>query len=146
MPGTRLLILCTGNSCRSQMAEGLMRAAAARRGLGLEIHSAGTRPSSLHPQAVAALAEIGIDIRSHAAKSVYLFVGQRFDFVITVCNVAAETCPIFPGHSTRLHWPFEDPGAAVGPPEKIQAVFRRVRDGLAARIETWLDATFPPTQ
>lgn len=138
----RVLILCTGNSCRSQMAEGLMRTMAAHNGISLEVNSAGTRPSPVNPLAIEAMRDIGIDISKHTSKSVLLFVGQRFDHVITVCDSAAETCPVFPGNVKREHWPTEDPGLAAGKLDQVRPVFARVRDELAKRIEQWLAATF----
>ncbi len=111
MPKERVLVLCTGNSCRSQMAEGLLRAKAPDR---FEVHSAGTHPCFVHPLAIESMAEIGIDISAHQSKSVGLYVGQRFDYVITVCDNAAELCPTFPGPAVRLHWPVDDPVGTVG--------------------------------
>jgi arsenate reductase len=139
---TRVLILCTGNSCRSQMAEGLMRTLAQRAGVEIEVHSAGTRPCFVHPLAIEAMAAVGIDIASHRSKSVLLFAGQLFDYVITVCDNAAEMCPTFPGKYQRLHWPTADPAAAIGDGQAVRAEFARVRDELARRIEQWLGETF----
>ncbi len=121
----RVLILCTGNSARSQMAEGLLRSMAGDR---FEVFSAGTRPVGLNPQAVAAMAEMGIDISGHRSKPVEEFAGQQFDFVITVCDNARESCPIFPGGGRRLHHGFPDPAAA--PAETQPKAFRTVRDQL----------------
>lgn len=123
----RVLILCTGNSARSQMAEGLLRRMAGDR---LEIFSAGTRPAGLHPEAVAAMAEIGIDISGQRSKSVEEFRGEAFDCVMTVCDGARESCPVFAGPARRFHQDFEDPAAA--PADGRTAVFRRVRDELRA--------------
>lgn len=131
MPKQRVLILCTGNSARSQMAEGLLRSIAGDR---YEALSAGTRPVGLNPNAVAAMHEIGIDISGHRSKSVDEFAGQEFDYVITVCDNAREACPIFPGAGRRLHHGFEDPAAA--PADQQLAAFRRVRDEIAE----WLKA------
>jgi arsenate reductase len=127
----RVLILCTGNSARSQMAEGLLRAAAGDR---VEAYSAGTKPSSVRPEAIAVMAEEGIDIRGHRSKSVDEFAGQEFDLVITVCDHANEICPVFPGRARRVHRSFEDPAAVVGTEEERLAAFRRVRD----EIGTWI--------
>lgn len=127
----RVLILCTGNSARSQMAEGLLRHDA---GELFEVESAGARPSSVRPEAIAAMAEIGIDISGHRSKSVEEFQGQHFDYVITVCDRARETCPIFFGAATRLHRSFEDPAARAGSDEERLALFRRVRD----EMRVWL--------
>ncbi len=130
----RVLILCTGNSARSQMAEGWLRAHAGDR---FEVYSAGSQPTGqVHPGAVQAMAEIGVDISGHTSKSMMQFVGQSFDYVITVCDSAAEACPVFPGKAVRLHRDFTDPAKA--PPEAQPAVFRRVRDEIAA----WLTEVF----
>jgi arsenate reductase len=132
----RVLILCTGNSARSQMAEGLMRHEGGER---FEVFSAGTRPSHVRPEAIAVMAEIGLDISGHRSKSVDEFVGQDLDFVITVCDNAKETCPVFPGAVKRLHWPFEDPAAVEGSEEVRKAAFRRIRDRIHGRIMVFLD-------
>jgi arsenate reductase len=129
-PKKRVLILCTGNSARSQMAEGLLRNSS---GDQYEVFSAGTKPVGLNPNAVKAMSEIGIDISGHRSKSAEEFAGQEFDYVITVCDNARESCPIFPGGGMRLHYSFEDP-ALVPDGEKLQT-FRRVRD----QIKLWLD-------
>lgn len=132
MSKTRVLILCTGNSARSQMAEGLLRHDAGDR---FEVHSAGVKPSRVRPEAIQAMAEIGIDISGHWSKSVDEFLGQQFDVVITVCDNASETCPVFPGNTTRIHHSFTDPPAPGAADEATTlAVFRRVRD----EIRTWL--------
>ncbi len=130
----RILILCTGNSARSQMAEGLMRAATQG---NAEVFSAGTKASIVRPEAIAVMAEIGIDISGHWSKSVDEYVGQEFDYVITVCDHANEVCPVFPGKTQRLHWSFEDP-AGPGEPEAVRfASFRKVRDEIRAKIAAW---------
>ena len=121
----RVLILCTGNSARSQMVEGLLRHDAGRR---FEVESAGTKPGQVRPEAVAVMKELGIDISGHRSKSVDEFAGQNFDYVLTVCDNAKESCPIFPGHTNRLHRNFEDPAAVQGSEQERLAVFRRVRD------------------
>lgn len=126
----RVLILCTGNSARSQMAEGLLRYLARDR---FEVFSAGTRPAGLNPIGVAAMAELGIDISDHRSKSVEEFVRQQFDYVITVCDSAKEACPIFPGPGKRLHHSFEDPAAATV--DQQLPAFRTVRD----QIRVWLE-------
>jgi arsenate reductase len=128
---TKVLILCTGNSARSQMAEGLLRHMAGER---IEVHSAGTRPGTVRAEAVAVLAELGIDIRSHFSKHVDSFAGQHFDYVITVCDHAKESCPVFPVETRRLHWTFEDPAAAIGDEPQRLAEFRRIRDQIAHRL------------
>ena len=129
MSKKRVLILCTGNSARSQMAEGLLRNMA---GEDFEAFSAGTKPVGLNPNAVAAMNEVGIDISNQRSKSVDEFAGQQFDYVMTVCDNAKESCPIFPGGAARLHHSFEDPAAAPGG-QQLEA-FRRVRN----QIRDWL--------
>lgn len=131
----KMLFLCTGNSCRSQMAEGLLRSLAGDR---FEVVSAGTRPAGLNPTAVEAMKEVGIDISRHRSKDVREFDGQRFDAVITVCDRAKEACPIFPGAKTMLHWELEDPAEAQGSHEERMTVFRRVRDEIADRIREFV--------
>jgi arsenate reductase len=131
----RVLILCTGNSARSQMAEGLFRNEGGDR---YEVFSAGTRPSTVRPEAIAVLAEIGIDISDHRSKSVDEFVGQPLDLVITVCDNAKESCPVLPGRTLRLHWPFEDPAHVKGTEEERKAAFRIVRDQIRQRILAFL--------
>lgn len=132
----RVLILCTANSARSQMAEGLLRALHGDR---FEAHSAGASPTSVRPEAIAVLAEIGIDITSHRSKSVDEFAAQSFDYVLTVCDNARGTCPIYPGHAKRIHHSFEDPAAAAGSNAERLAAFRRVRDPIRAYL-----LHFPP--
>ncbi len=130
----RILVLCTGNSARSQMAEGWLRAHAGDR---FEVFSAGSHPSGyVHPGAVEAMREIGIDISAHQSKSMSEFTGQTFDYVITVCDDAAEECPIFPGPARRLHHGFVDP--AKIPTDQQSRVFRQVRDEMIA----WLQGEF----
>jgi arsenate reductase (thioredoxin) len=131
----KALILCTGNSARSQMAEGLLRAEAGDR---FDVFSAGTKPAHIRSEAVAAMNEIGIDIAGHRSKSVDEFAGQEFDYVITVCDNAAEACPVFPGTSQRLHWPFDDPAAVQGSTSERMAAFRTVREQLRAKIRSFL--------
>jgi arsenate reductase len=121
-----VLILCTGNSCRSHMAEGILRAAA---GDMLDVCSAGSDPAGyVHPKAIAALAEIGIDISGHTSKHMNDFLGGEVETVITVCGNADQACPVFPGQVNRHHWPFDDPAKATGTDKEITAEFRRVRD------------------
>ena len=131
----KVLILCTGNSARSQMAEGLFRHEGGDR---YEVFSAGTRPSLVRPEAIAVLKEIGIDIASHRSKSVDEFIGQPLDLVITVCDNAKEACPVFPGRTLRLHWPFEDPAHVEGSKEEREAAFRKVRNQIRKRIRAFL--------
>lgn len=128
----RVLILCTGNSARSQMAEGLLRHDA---GEYFDVYSAGTRPSEVRPEAIAVMAELGIDISAQRSKSVNVFDGQLFDVVLTVCDNARESCPVFFGGSTRLHRGFDDPAAVDGDAEMRLAAFRRIRDELRAYLE-----------
>lgn len=127
----RILVLCTANSARSQMAEGLMRATWGDR---FDIASAGTHASFVRPEAIEAMAEIGIDIAGHRSKSVAEFAGQEFAYIFTVCDHARDNCPVFPGGGERIHWGFEDPAAAQGSPAERLAAFRRIRDEIAARI------------
>jgi arsenate reductase len=122
---TRVLVLCTGNSARSQMAEGLLRHDA---GDPFEVESAGTRPSAIRPEAIEAMREVGVDISGHRSKSVGEFENQEFDYVITVCDNARETCPYFPARTRLLHRGFDDPAAVEGEWEERLAAFRRVRD------------------
>ena len=122
----RILILCTGNSCRSHMAEGILRAAA---GDLVEVHSAGSKPAGyVHPKAIAALEEIGLDISAHTSKSMNDFLDRDITTVITVCGNADQACPMYPGQMNRHHWGFDDPAHAVGTEAEIMADFRRVRD------------------
>lgn len=121
-----ILILCTGNSCRSHMAEGILRAAV---GDIITVHSAGSNPVGyVHPQAIAVLAEIGIDISAHTSKHMNDFLEKKIDAVITVCGNADQACPLFPGQVHRYHWGFDDPAHATGTEEEIRNAFRRVRD------------------
>ena len=133
----QVLILCTGNSARSQMAEGLLRALAADR---FEVFSAGSKPSSVNPLAIAAMDERGVDIRAHRSKHVNEYLDRPFDYVITVCDNAAETCPLFPGPARRIHWSFPDPAAALGGEAGRLASFRQVRDAIEAQLKIWLAA------
>jgi arsenate reductase len=133
----RILILCTGNSARSQMAEGLLRHDSGDR---FEVASAGTKPSSVRPEAITVMKELGIDISSHRSKHVNEFAGQSFDYVITVCDNARETCPVFFGTATKMHHDFEDPAATTGPEPERLAVFRRVRDELRKYLADFVKA------
>ena len=128
----RVLILCTGNSARSQMAEGLLREMT---GDGMDVDSAGVAPSQVRNEAIRAMQEIGIDISGHNSKSVDLFVDQQFDYIITVCDNARESCPVFPGTAERIHWSFDDPAAAQGDDQSRLAAFRRVRDEIRSRLK-----------
>ena len=132
----RVLILCTGNSARSQMAEGLLKNMAGDR---FEVESAGVAPSAVRPEAIEAMSEIGIDISGHRSKSVDEFVDQNFDYIITVCDNAKESCPVFPGNAFRLHWSFDDPAAVEGTEVERLAAFRKIRDQIAERLDTTKD-------
>jgi arsenate reductase len=132
----RVLILCTGNSARSQMAEGLLRRDG---GASVEVFSAGTKPSHVRPEAIAAMREIGIDIAGHRSKSVDEFAGQTFDYVITVCDNAKDSCPVFPAPTKRIHWNLEDPAAVQGPEEERLAAFRRIRDELREHLHQFVE-------
>ena len=137
MTEQRVLFLCTGNSCRSQMAEGLLRNMAGDR---YEVASAGTTPSAeVYPPAVAVMAELGLDISGGVPKAIDDLADLNFDFVITVCDNANENCPYLPGQFERLHWPFADPAKTVGTEEEKLAVCRRVRDEIRAKLEEWLE-------
>jgi len=130
-----VLILCTGNSARSQMAEGLLRHDAGDR---FEVASAGTHPANIRPEAIAVMREIGIDISGHRSKSVDEFASRPFDFVLTVCDHANEICPVFPGQAVRIHRSFEDPAAFEGPQPRKLAVYRRVRDQIRSFLKDFL--------
>ncbi len=131
----KVLFLCTGNSCRSQMAEGFLRAFDKD---AYEAHSAGTSPSAVNPLAVQVMREVGIDISMQQSKNVASYLGQHFPIVITVCDNANEHCPIFPGPCVREHWPFPDPAEATGTSEERLEVFRTVRDAIANRIRAFV--------
>ena len=128
----KVLFLCTGNSARSQMAEGFLRHFAGDR---FEVVSAGTKPGVLNPLAVKAMAELGIDISRQTSKSITEFLNLPIQYVVTVCDHARESCPIFPGAAHMLHWSFEDPAAAKGTNEQKLAVFRKIRDQIQIRIK-----------
>ena len=127
-----VLFLCTGNSARSQMAEGYLKHVA---GDQFEVFSAGIEPKGLNPLAVEAMEEIGIDISQQKSKDVVSFLGQYMPYIVTVCDDAKERCPIFPRSYKFLHWSFDDPAAAKGSHDEKLAVFRRVRDEIARRID-----------
>ena len=130
----RLLVLCTGNSARSQMGEGLFR----HEGRGAyEVASAGTKPSHVRPEAIAVMKELGIDISGHRSKSVNEFEGQSFDYVVTVCDNARDNCPVFPTGTDRIHWSFEDPAAVQGSEPERLAAFRRIRDQIHERVKAF---------
>ena len=127
----KVLILCTGNSARSQMAEGLLRQIA---GDKFDVESAGTIASFVRPHAIAAMAEIGVDISGHRSKCLDEFLNERFDYIITVCDNANQSCPVFPGNATRIHWSFDDPAEAEGTEEEKFTAFRRIRDQIRKRL------------
>ena len=135
MSKRRVLFLCTHNSARSQMAEGLLRHLAGDR---FEAHSAGTEATRVRPLALRAMAELGIDLSAQQSKTLDRYLGQPFDAVITVCDRANESCPIFPGARERLHWSFPDPSIATGTEQEQLAVYRTVRDAIRERIESEL--------
>ena len=139
----KILILCTGNSARIQMAEGLFRHDGGDR---FEVFSAGVKPSSVRPEAIAVMNEIGIDISGQRSKSIDEFLDLPLDIIVTVCDNARETCPVFPAKVAFLHWPFEDPAHAEGTEEERKAAFRRVRDQIRARFRAYLGEIDSPTQ
>jgi len=129
----RILVLCTGNSCRSQMAEGFLRELGGGR---FEAHSAGTEPSErVHPLAVKAMAEVGIDISAQEPKDLGVYDDEEFDLVITVCDGAKQSCPMFLGARENVHWSLEDPAEAEGTEEERMVVFRGIRDEIRRRVE-----------
>jgi arsenate reductase len=133
----RVLILCTGNSARSQMAEGLLRH---DRGDRFDVESAGTEPSRVRPEAIAAMGELGIDISGHRSKHLDEFSGQSFDYVLTLCDHANDSCPVYTGTTMRLHHTFQDPAAAFdGSDEERLALFRRVRDEIRSYLRSWCE-------
>ncbi len=126
-----MLFLCTHNSARSQMAEGLLQHLAGDR---FEVASAGTEATSVRPEAIEAMAELGVDISGQSSKTLERYLGEPFDHVVTVCDDANEACPVFPGAKSRLHWSFRDPSRAEGSEEERLEVFRKVRDEIQGRI------------
>jgi arsenate reductase (thioredoxin) len=130
-----VLILCTRNSCRSQMAEGILRAAA---GSLIDVYSAGSNPAGfIHPKAIEVLNEIGIDISAHTSKHMNAFLDSQISTVITVCGGADQACPVYPGQVNRYHWGFDDPAHAKGNEEEVLAEFRRVRDEIRKVFEAF---------
>lgn len=133
----RVLFLCTGNSARSQMAEGFLRA------LGKEhfsVFSAGLNPEAIHPLAVQVMQEVNIDISSQRSKHMTDFLADEFDYIITVCDRARDNCPTLPGDNERIHWSFDDPAAVLGGDEEKLKVFRRIRNDIRSRISIWQPA------
>lgn len=137
----RVLFLCTGNSCRSQIAEGWLRSLTSGRVAAL---SAGTDPVGVNPRAVAVMGEVGVDLSQHTSDAVSAFLEDPPDLIITVCSAADRNCPTFPGDVPVLHWPFDDPAGYEGTDDEVLAEFRRVRDEIRARIEAWLEEGLPP--
>ena len=133
----RVLFVCTGNKARSQMAEGLLRAVAGNR---FEAHSAGTRPSGLAAETVAVMGEVGIDVSSQRSKHVDEYADETFDYVITVCDSARQTCPAFPGTGQSLHWDVEDPADTEGAGSSRIEAFRKARDTLQGYVEEFVRA------
>lgn len=130
----RVLFLCTGNSARSQMAEGLLRSIAGER---YDVFSAGTQAKGVHPLTIEAMHAIGIDISGQTSKDLSVYIGQSFDYVITVCDRAKQACPVFPG-ATPIHWGFDDPADASGSPEARLKMFERVRDEILNRLRLFV--------
>jgi len=137
----KVLVLCTGNSARSQMAEGLLRHDA---GDACEVVSAGTNQTRVRPEAIAVMREVGIDISRHRSKSVEEFAGQDFDYVITVCDNAKESCPVFPAKTRRIHWSIDDPAEVQGSEEERLAAFRLARDKLRAQLRAFAQDEIRP--
>ncbi len=135
MSRRRVLFLCTHNSARSQMAEGFLRTLAGDR---FDVASAGTEATRVHPLAVRAMAEVGLDLRGYASKTLDEFLDQPWDYVITVCDAASERCPVFPKNTNRQHWSFPDPSKATGNEEERLEVFRRVRDQIKGTLADWI--------
>ena len=131
----RVLFLCTGDSARSQMAEGLLRHLASDR---FEANSAGTYPVGLNPGAIDSMLEVGIDISQHRSKKMSEFMNEPFDYVIMVCDRAKDSCPLWPHAAKLIHWSFEDPAEAMGSPEERQGLFRKVRNQIRMRIEEFI--------
>ena len=126
----KMLVICTGNSVRSQMAEGFLKHYKKE----WEIYSAGTKPTNLNPLAVEVMSEKGIDISGYKSKSIDLFLNKKFDYIITVCDNAKESCPVFPGNAKYLHWSLKDPAAAKGTKEEKLAAFRKIRDEIQNKV------------
>ena len=133
----QVLILCTANSARSQMAEGLLRELAADR---VDVYSAGAAPSRVNHFAIEAMRECGIDISGQTSDHLSIYLKKDFDYVITVCDNAAETCPLFPGRPVRIHWSFPDPAAVSGEHDDVLRSFIEVRDGLEHRLKEWVSS------
>ena len=135
MDKLQVLVLCTANSARSQMGEGLLREMAGEK---MDVYSAGSEPSVVNPFAIKAMEQVGIDISGHTSKSLDLYLDKEFDYVITVCDNAAANCPYFPGTATRIHWGLQDPAAVEGSDDEILASFAHARDLLKGHFSDWL--------
>ncbi|MBD3167851.1 MAG: arsenate reductase [candidate division Zixibacteria bacterium] len=131
----KIIFICTANSCRSQMAEGLLREMSNGQ---FEVYSAGTSPSFVNPLAIGVMGELGIDISEQRSESIDDYIGDEFDYVITVCGRAEEECPMFPGNAEKIHWPIDDPAEANGTEDNILKAFREARDDLKRRIESFI--------
>ncbi len=138
MARKRVLFICTHNSARSQMAEGYLRSV---RGDEFDVHSAGTEATHVRPMAIAVMAEIGVDISAQTSMTLSRYLNDPWDYVITVCDDANESCPVFPGGAESLHWSFEDPSRANGTDEEKFAVYRRVRDQIGQRVREFAAAS-----
>ena len=134
----RVLFICTHNSARSQMAEGLLRSMAGDR---FDVYSAGTEATSVRPEAITVMSEVGIDISGQTSKTLERYLHEPWDYVVTVCDDANESCPVFPGAADRSHWSFRDPSKATGTEEERLEVYRRVRNEIAGRIRMFAAAT-----
>ena len=133
----KVLFLCTGNSCRSQMAEAWLRTLGGTR---FDVYSAGLEPHGINPDTITVMEEVGVDMSSHRSEDLNTYLGKaEFDYLITVCSNAEERCPFFPGGGKRLHWPFEDPAQFEGSEAQKLALFRTVRDQIKEKIQNWLD-------
>ena len=131
----KVLFLCTGNSCRSQMAEGFLKYLAGKK---FEVFSAGVNPTQVNPLSIKVMDEVGVDISNQKSKSAKEFLGQQFDYVITVCNNAKQTCPVFPGQYKKIHWNLEDPAEVQGTEDERMKIFRKTRDKIKDNIGTFL--------
>ena len=132
----KVIFICTGNSCRSQMGEGILRNIA---GDIFDVYSAGLKPSIVNPNAIKVMKEIGIDISHHTSDDVNKYIGENFDYIITVCDNAKESCPVFPGNGERIHWSFKDPADAVGSEEEVLNEFRKIRDQIKSTLEQFVN-------
>ena len=131
----KVIFICTENSCRSQMGEGLLRNMA---GDKYDVFSAGLKPGFINPNAIKVMNELGVDISKHTSDDVTKYVGDEFDYIITVCDNANESCPIFPGKGKRIHWSFKDPADAVGNEEEVLDEFRKVRDQIKSTLKQFI--------